>query len=129
MKKIVIVLSIVFFIVSVSCKNDGNESQIVSPEEMQTIIQTENAQLIDVRTPEEYKEGYIKNSQNIDYKSPTFADDIKKLDKAKPVILYCKSGARSAKCAKIMIEAGFVKVYELEGGITEWKDKGLVIIN
>ena len=82
---------------------------------------TEDVQLVDVRTPEEYNEERIANSQNIDYNSPTFDEDIAKLDKAKPVILYCKGGGRSAKCAKKLKDAGFQKIYDLEGGISKWK--------
>ena len=37
------------------------------------------------------------------------------------MILYCKGGHRSAKCAKKLKEAGFEKIYELEGGISKWK--------
>jgi len=131
MKKIFVFLGIVLPLAMLSCKSETKEdAKIVTPEEMQTILELDDVQLVDVRTPEEYKEGFIENSQNIDYQSPTFEDDIKKLDKSKPVILYCKSGNRSAKCAKKLIEAGFEQVYELEGGITEWKYKGLdVIVN
>jgi len=124
-----IFLGIVLFLATFNCKNDEREGvKLVTPEEMQTILETEDVQLVDVRTPEEYKEGYIKNSQNIDYNSPTFDEDIIKLDKTKPVILYCKSGKRSAKCSEKLIKAGFEKIYELEGGITEWKYKGFDVI-
>jgi rhodanese-related sulfurtransferase len=129
MKKLVIYLGIVLFLVTLSCKNEVQEGvKLVTPEEMQTILELDGVQLVDVRTPEEHKEGYIENSQNIDYNSPTFEEDISKLDKTKPVILYCRSGKRSAKCSEKLIEAGFEKVYELEGGITEWKYKGLEVI-
>jgi rhodanese-related sulfurtransferase len=50
------------------------------------------------------------------------------LDKTKPVILYCKSGKRSKASSIILLEAGFEKVYDLDGGILEWKDKGLNVI-
>ena len=124
-------LALVFTLTILGCKSESKENaKIVTPEEMQSLLQLEDVQLVDVRTPEEHNEGYIENSQNIDYKSPTFDDDIKKLDKTKPVLLYCKTGNRSAKCAKKLIEAGFEQVYELEGGITEWQYKGLhVIVN
>lgn len=129
MKKNFILLSFVLFLVTFSCKNKEQEGvKLVTPEEMQNILETEDVQLVDVRTPEEYKEGHLKNSQNIDYNSSTFDEDIKKLDKTKPVILYCKSGKRSAKCSEKLIKAGFEKIYELEGGITEWKYKGLEVI-
>ena len=73
---------------------------------MQSILELEDVQLVDVRTPLEHDEIRIANSQNIDYMSPTFDEDINKLDKNKPVILYCKSGGRSAKCAKKLKDAG-----------------------
>ncbi|RKE98186.1 rhodanese-like domain-containing protein [Ichthyenterobacterium magnum] len=128
MKKITITLSLVFAMFITSCnETQETEVKVVSPEEMQTLLELEDVQLVDVRTAEEYKEGYIMHSQNIDFNSPTFEEDIIKLDKTKPVILYCKSGGRSAKCSKKLKEAGFIKVYDLEGGITEWEFKGLEI--
>ncbi|MDN3492584.1 rhodanese-like domain-containing protein [Winogradskyella bathintestinalis] len=112
------------FCFSVSCidsKRDTNEVKLVTAEEMQSILELEDVQLVDVRTPEEHKELHIVSAQNIDFMSPTFDDDISKLDKKKPVILYCKSGGRSAKCAKKMKDAGFEKIYDLQGGISKWK--------
>ena len=97
------------------------EVRLITPEEMQDILELEDVQLVDVRTPAEYEEEHIASSQNIDFRSPTFDEDIKKLDKGKPVILYCKSGKRSAKCVEKLKEAGFEKIYELEGGISKWK--------
>ena len=126
MKKITIVLSLLFAILLSSCNKDTpSEIKVISPEEMQTLLELDDVQIVDVRTPEEYKNGFIDNSQNIDFNSPTFDEDITRLDKTKPVILYCKSGGRSAKCSKKLKDAGFVKIYDLNGGITQWKFKGL----
>ena len=123
MKKIVYL--VMFLGVLTSCINQRSEKvKVVSAEEMQSLLELDDVQLVDVRTQEEFDEGYIADAQNIDYFSPTFEEDIKKLDKDKPVILYCKSGGRSAKCADKMAEAGFVKIYDLEGGISKWQHKG-----
>jgi len=105
----------------IDSKIDNAEVKLVTAEEMQSILELEDVQLVDVRTPKEYDEIRIANSQNIDFSSPTFDDDISKLDKAKPVILYCKGGNRSAKCAQKLKSAGFEKVYDLDGGISKWK--------
>lgn len=107
-------------------KGDG-DIKLVTPEEMQTLLELEDVQLIDVRTQEEHEEGYIPESQNIDFNSPTFEEDISKLDKSKPVILYCRTGKRSAECSQKLKEAGFVKIYDLEGGFSKWKHDGLDI--
>ena len=126
MKKIAFL--VIILIAFSSCINQENKDvTVVSPEEMQSLLEIEDVQLVDVRTPEEFNEGYIAKAQNINYESPTFDEDITKLDKNKPVILYCQAGVRSAKCADKMVKAGFVKVYDLEGGISKWKHKGFEV--
>ncbi|WP_242204813.1 rhodanese-like domain-containing protein [Aestuariivivens insulae] len=102
-------------------------TKIVSSEEMQTLLQKEGVQFIDVRTPEEYNEGFIPNATNINFLSPTFLKDIESLDKEKPIIIYCRSGRRSGKCSKTLEEVGFKEIYDLEGGITKWKAQGLKV--
>ncbi len=126
MKQLATIFTIALLLLATSCKNEENtgEIKLVTPEEMHTLLDSKDVQLVDVRTPEEYSEGFIEHSQNIDFNSPTFDEDILKLDKTKPVILYCKGGGRSAKCAKKLSEAGFIKIYDLKGGITQWKFKG-----
>jgi len=129
MKRILLVLLVVINVFAYSCKEESKSSeiQLVTPEEMKELSQLEDVQLVDVRTPEEYNEGYIEDFQNIDYLSPDFDQKIERLDKTKPVIVYCKSGNRSGKCASKMKERGFVKVYDLDGGIAKWKFKGYEI--
>ena len=125
MKKLIVTLCILFSLVlTVSCVNnvaDESEVKLVTADEMKSILELEDVQLVDVRTPKEFEEIRIAEAQNIDFRSPTFDDDIIKLDKSKPVVLYCKSGRRSAKCAEKLKDAGFEKVYDLEGGISKWK--------
>jgi len=124
MKQFVIVL-LLASMVTFSCKEVKEPSvKVITAEEMKELSQLEDVQLVDVRTPEEYKEGYIEGFQNIDFFSDTFQDDIEKLDKTKPIIVYCKSGRRSAQSSELLKEKGFVKIYDLEGGIEKWKFKG-----
>ncbi len=107
-----------------SCMESKEEStniKLVTAEEMEAILELEDVQLVDVRTPEEYNEAHIVNAQNIDFNSPTFDEDVSRLDKSKPVILYCKAGGRSAKCARKLKDAGFEKIYDLDGGISKWE--------
>lgn len=128
MKRILLSFGLLLLVIVTSCKeSEKTNLQLVTAEEMESILEIEGVQLIDVRTPEEFAEGFIEGAQNIDFYSDTFDKDILKLDKTKPVVLYCKSGGRSAKCSEKLIEAGFVKVYDLDGGITQWKHQGLEI--
>ena len=125
MKYFSFVINIFLCVVLLGCV-DSNKGvlTVISPEEMQNLLRTDDVQIIDVRTQEEYNKGFISKSQNIDYFSSTFSEEILALDKNKPVLVYCKSGGRSAKCAKKLIDAGFVKIYDLAGGVSKWKHKG-----
>ncbi|WP_158548330.1 rhodanese-like domain-containing protein [Marixanthomonas ophiurae] len=85
----------------------------------------EQSQLVDVRTTEEFGVSHLKDAQNICVTDADFQEKIKDLDKTKPVYVYCRSGGRSARAAKILEENGFTKVYDLQGGITSWDEQGL----
>ncbi len=80
-------------------------------------------QLVDVRTPEEFKAGHIKNALNINYLDDNFETQIQKLDKNRPVLLYCKAGVRSEKAAIVMQKLGFTALYNLEGGYLKWNSE------
>lgn len=82
-----------------------------------------NVVLVDVRTPEEYAEGTIEGSINVDVKSDAFSDSIASLDKKKVFVLFCKAGPRSERARDAMKEAGFKYVWLLDGGFTEWKEE------
>lgn len=132
MKKLLsITVLTAILLLSISCvnnKTDSKDVKLVTAAEMKSILELEDVQLIDVRTPSEYEEVHISNAQNIDFRSPTFEEDIIKLDKSKPVVLYCKSGKRSTKCVQKLQEAGFEKIYELDGGISKWEHSEILQI-
>ena len=77
---------------------------------------TKNAQLLDVRTPQEWEAGKITSSNCINYNDAAFKQQIEKLDKNKPVFVYCAVGGRSSKAAPILQQAGFKYIYNLTGG-------------
>ena len=89
--------------------------------------QTPNPQLIDVRTLQEYTEGHLPGAILMDIKDTTFGTLIQKLDKTRPVFVYCRSGKRSLDAAKILNKNKFKTVYNLDGGIIAWKEKSKTI--
>jgi phage shock protein E len=82
--------------------------------------------LIDVRTPEEYNDGNLEYSQNIDYNGGDFKNNLNKLDKKKPVYVYCKSGNRSGKALDSLQALGFSKYYNI-GGFEKLKADGMPV--
>ena len=85
---------------------------------------TENPQLLDVRTPEEYSTGHIDKAVNVNWNGDNFVADASKYDKSKPIFVYCKVGGRSAKAADKLAELGFKEIYNLDGGIMKWDASG-----
>jgi rhodanese-related sulfurtransferase len=123
--KVKIVLLSVFLIGFISCiKPKTDESFLASPATFEKLLQDENAQLVDVRTPEEYAEGHLKNALNIPISFDNFESQLEILDKNKPVLVYCRMGGRSAKAAAKLKELGFTTISDLDGGITSWEKEG-----
>lgn len=80
-----------------------------------------DAVMIDVRTADEFLEGFIPNALNIDiFKGQGFIDEVAKLDKDKPYFLYCKAGSRSMQACQVMSQMGFDRTYNLIGGFSKW---------
>jgi rhodanese-related sulfurtransferase len=86
-------------------------------------IAEKGIQLVDVRTPAEVANGKIKGAAVINFNAG-FKDKISKLDKKKPIAVYCAAGGRSGKTAALLTQLGFKQVFDLEGGMTAWAAKG-----
>jgi len=119
-------LMVIFSLVLLGCNDGGKDTvvELITVEEMDSLIEMGNVKLIDVRTPEEYAQGHIEGAVNIDFRDEDFKKLVSQVDKSKPVAVYCGRGGRSGKCSAYMKKAGFTKIYDLDGGITEWKFKG-----
>tara|TARA_Y100000588_G_scaffold107090_1_gene117227 strand:+ start:350 stop:724 length:375 start_codon:yes stop_codon:yes gene_type:complete len=112
-----------------SCGLDVDTSiNQVNSDELLDFIDINNAVLVDVRTNDEYNSGYIENSINIDYFSDDFSENVEKLDKNTPIVLYCRSGKRSSKSANKLSKLGFKEIYNLQGGILDWIEIGNSVI-
>ena len=101
----------------------------ITPQEAFTLIQNSQSNpdfvIIDVRTAEEFTDGYIETAVNLDYYAETFRDELNQLDKNKTYLIYCRSGNRSGKALDIMKQLNFREVYNMSGGIIQWKAEGL----
>jgi len=94
------------------------------------LIESEGAEgtLLDARTPQEVREGHIEGAINLNFYDSDFREQLESLDESKPVYVYCRSGGRSGRAAKMLRAAGFPKVYDLEGGILAWKEADMPLV-
>lgn len=123
--KILSLLFISFLFLSCLGQSPKNIEVIDAPNFSFQLNKTPNAQLIDVRTPEEFNSGHIENAKNFDWLGNDFEINVANLDKSKPVFVYCKVGGRSSKAATKLAELGFSKIYDLNGGYLKWESAGL----
>ena len=95
-------------------------STLHTPEDFAKLMER-NYVLVDVRTPEEFAQGALPEAINISVTDLSFPFEIAKLNKEKPVLLYCKGGTRSARAAVAMKALGFNIIHELDGGYMAWQ--------
>lgn len=115
---------------SAACaKSQQANIQHVQAVEFNELIEKGSGQLIDIRTPGEYNSGHIKGAVMIDFYAPTYKNGIDKLDKSKPLYIYCRSGSRSSKSIKLLQELGFTEVVNLRYGIIDWQKSGYSLTN
>lgn len=124
---ILLIVSIITFGILNSCSSNlnndsgSNEPKIINKEKFDQLVKDSNTRIMDVRTPGEVSEGYIAGAVIFnDINDSNFDANLDKLDKSKNYIVYCKSGGRSSRAVEIMREKGFKKVYDLEGGVSNW---------
>ena len=98
---------------------EGQAYRSITAEEAQELIGKEHVHLVDVRNPDELTGGYIDGMVNIRLNDLSDEISAEVPDKGDVVILYCASGNRSAKAARMLCNAGYRKVYDL-GGISDW---------
>ncbi len=102
------------------CALMGSGSPTVTGAQAQELVQKQQALLLDVRSPEEFAEGHLEKAVNIpvqqlESKLSTLADK-----KDQPIVVYCRSGRRSANAKTMLEKAGFTKVADL-GAMSNWK--------
>ncbi|MFQ6005343.1 MAG: rhodanese-like domain-containing protein [Woeseia sp.] len=92
------------------------------------VSEHEDAVVLDVRTPIEFKMSHITGSVNVDVQDASFEDLVARLDPNKTYIVHCTKnpiGGRSSRALESMQKLGFKRLYSLEGGYIAWKNAEL----
>ena len=105
---------------------NAGEFTSLSVTEFASAIKNDSVVVVDVRTPAEYKSGYIKGAQNIDMKRADFQTEAAKLDKKKKIAVYCRSGKRSKIAANALADMGYM-VIELNSGMLGWQNASMPV--
>ncbi len=81
--------------------------------------------IVDVRTPAEFRDGHLAGAVNMDFFGASFDSQILALPKDKPILLYCRTGNRSAGAYDVMEKEGITNILHMNEGITGWQKQGL----
>ncbi len=129
MKRLHNLLFIIVTTLGIACSSPPPEgSQLLGPEAFQkALLETNDVQLVDVRTPQEFAIGHLQGALNIDFYGDGFEVQMLELNKKKPVFVYCHSGGRSGKAAQMLSEKGFKYIVDMDGGFSAWADLGLTV--
>ncbi len=141
MKKILFISIIITLIIALSaCGTDTNIKDVTAAKPENPVLQTVGAEdfsdamkeypdhlLLDVRTQAEYDSSHLSNSTLIPVQE--LASRLNEISewKEKPVFVYCRSGNRSLTASNILKEAGFLSIYNLNGGINSWVQNGFAV--
>lgn len=126
MKKILLSLLTAISFGTTGCSAQSDGINVLSPKDFIEQAKADTTAIIlDVRTPEEYKEEHLAGARQLDFLNTSVFDaGIKQLDKSHTYYVYCRSGKRSHNACIKMKKQGF-KVFDMEGGILNWKKLGM----
>jgi rhodanese-related sulfurtransferase len=128
--KVFLHISMIAWLVSIGLSACSAQTEVgqKSGDQVTPLLDDEQWQLVDVRTPAEIDRGYLKGTDFfINFNSYDFEDKVESLDASQPVLLICRSGSRSQRAANLLVEKGFEAVYNLEGGLMRWRDPKYII--
>ena len=126
MKKVIALIGSILLLAGCSSSSSAVD---LSVNEFSAKVAEAGVITLDVRTPGEFMGGYIEGAKNIDFQSGNFENEVAALDKNATYAVYCRSGNRSGQAVKVMHDAGFHNVYNLNGGVIDWANAGLPLVN
>jgi rhodanese-related sulfurtransferase len=94
----------------------------LSPQRVAEVLDDERWQVVDVREPYEREAGHIAGTRHIELER--LASQAETIDRDRPVVFYCRLGARSAMASQAFQAAGY-EAYNMTGGLTAWAEAGL----
>ncbi len=110
-----------------ACSKQEGLQDVSATEFQSQLSSSDDKQIVDVRTIVEYNNGHIEGAILADISSNLFQEVVAKLDKDKPVYVYCLSGGRSSAAASQLKEMGFKSIINLSGGMLAWQSANLPV--
>lgn len=121
------ILLTLLLVAGVGCQTSNAQYRDVTVSEAEKLIATPNTYLLDVRTQDEYDEAHLEGAKLIPVSELESRLGELEAEKGKELVVYCRSGSRSAKASEILSKQGY-KVANVEGGIIAWQSEGKPVV-
>ncbi len=107
-------------------RSDATTSQSMKPLDLMAYLESdERPVVLDVRSPEEYAEGHVPGAVNVPYDQISARLDSLDAYRDRGFVVYCRTGRRAGIAETVLIEAGFERVWDLEGHMVAWREQDL----
>lgn len=126
MRQSMIVLAVVLLFASAGLATAAVARNMAPQDAYALLKQKQNVYLLDVRTPEEFRQFRLANAQLIPIDQ--LLQRLGELPKDRPILVYCAVGSRSAQVFSYLARRGYQEVYNLDGGIYAWAQRGYPIV-
>ena len=107
--------------------SDSTSTDLDAAQAQEFIAANPSVVVLDVRTPDEFRAGHIRQAMNIDLYNSHFANQLAALNHSKTYLVHCAGGlpkGRSRKAMSLMDSLGFKQAYHLNGGFSAWQQAG-----
>ena len=122
-------VAVLMTLLVVSCAPVATQRTISVDTAANLVAEQPELQILDVRRPDEYIAGHLKGATLVTWGDTDFEKQaLTKISRAKPVLVYCRSGRRSTAATESLAGLGFTKLHNLEGGITAWQAAGKPVV-
>lgn len=126
MRHSMMILAVILWFTSAGLATAAVARNVAPPEAYALLKQKQNIYLLDVRTPEEFRQFRLASAQLIPIDQ--LLQRLGELPKDRPILVYCAVGSRSAQVFSYLARRGYPEVYNLDGGIYAWAQRGYPIV-
>ena len=124
-----LLFSVLSILIALLMYHEGRKSgPTVTPQQLSTLVNRQNAVVLDIRAQKDFRSGHVIDAVNIPYDQLSQQLGQLESSRSRPVVVVCKTGQQAGAAAKLLKEKGFEQIYRLAGGMMEWRNSQLPLV-
>lgn len=124
-----LLFSVLSILIALLMYHEGRKSgPTVTPQQLSTLVNRQNAVVLDIRAQKEFRDGHVIDAINIPYEKLSQQLGQLESSRSRPVVVVCKTGQQAGAAVKMLKDTGFEQLYRLAGGMMEWRNSQLPLV-